>query len=200
MRYMISLAFSVLVGCGGGGDSSAPLPLGNSGFPEVSGRYSFNTGQVRMVCTDGSRATNPALALNFDVDQNANEITLSSTVSVGATPGLTVTNSSVAAGNVRPNSSFIVNQFAVARIDNVSGEVNISYNISGSFNQGGWSGSYSYNISSSSSGACDFTTAFSGTKISSAKVFIATPSLTEYKSVYANQYDSYGDVGSLIGQ
>lgn len=196
-RIFSILILSIILTACGGGDSS-PTSTNSSGFPDVAGRYSFNTGSVSFSCSDGSTGTNPAIALNFDVTQNANVITLANTNASGNIPGITIIDSTDSAGNVQENSSFIVTQIATANIDGISGTVNINYNVTGSFTSSGWSGTYTYTASSASFGSCRFTTSFTGSKITTARASLTSNEINESNSYPIDFYDQFGIIGSFI--
>ena len=196
--YIISILTIILSACSSEGGDSTPAPTNLSGFPDVAGRYSFNTDTFNISCSDGSTGTNPAIALNFDVIQNVNVITLVNTDATGGIPGITFIDSTDTTGNVQTNSSFIVTQIATADIDGISGTVNVNYNLTGSFSSNGWSGAYTYIASSAPSGSCTFTTLFTGTKIIASAVIISSTKINEYNELPVNIYDQFSIIGSSL--
>jgi hypothetical protein len=196
MKYFV-FAAALVVGCGGGsGDESPSIPLGDGGFPNVAGRYSFNTSAVRMSCTDGATATNPPIALNLDVSQSGNVITLANADGAGGVPGIDVVERSDATGNVQPNARFIVNQAVSARIDGVSDTVSIIYSTTGRFSISGWSGTYEYSIASASVGTCRFVSSFNGSRLNSTKRTAAPLTLAYRLSIFDVLYDQDGVIGA----
>lgn len=190
---LVSVVIVLLHGCGGGDDSNA------SSFPNVAGRYSFNTGNFDVSCSDGSKTTNPALALNFDVVQNVNVITLVNANAPVNVPGITVVDSTNATGNVETDSSFIVTQITTATIDGISGTVTLTYNIEGVFNTNGWSGTYTYFAASPGlGGTCSFKAPFSGTKIASSRISPSSQELRKFEGLTVDFYDSFSILGSLV--
>ena len=197
----IILFVGLLSSCGGGGGDAAPVataPANSSGFPSVAGRYSFNTGTFNFTCSDGSTGTNPALALNVDVTQNANALTLVSTSAGSSTPGLTVIDSTGTTGNVAADSSFILNQTTTANITGISGTVVLSYNQTGSFTSSGWSGTYTYSASSASFGSCTYVASYTGTKVTS-KPSLARKEFNLNNDLPTDIYDQFSIIGSLLG-
>jgi hypothetical protein len=196
--WLTAALLLTLTACGGGGGDASPTSTNSSGFPNVAGRYSFNTGTVSVSCSDGATSTNPAIALNFDVTQNANVITLANTNESGNIPGITIIDSTDSAGNVQQNSSFITTQIATANIDGISGTVNLNYNLTGSFSSNGWSGTYAYTASSASLGSCTFTTSFTGSKITTTAAKISAAKINENNELPVNIYDQFSIIGSSL--
>jgi hypothetical protein len=203
----IGIITLLLAACGGGGVSNDVAPSGGgggspepgeSGFPDVAGRYSFNTNQIGVSCSDGSSTSNPPIALNFDILQEVNVITMFNTNTDGV-PGITFIESTDASGNVQMDSSFIITQNALATISGISGTVNVAYNITGSFSGDGWSGNYVYTASSTSLGSCTFTTNFTGTKIpDSVSAISVSESLDTTQGYPLDIYDSFSVLGSSM--
>lgn len=169
-RMVSAFIFSaILTACGGGGGGGATSSATDSSdYPSIAGRYSFNTDQINMSCSDGSSDIIPALALNFELTQDVNVVALLNANALSGIPGITFIESTDLTGNVQANSSFIINQISTAYIDGISGAAYLNYNLTGSFYGNGWSGSYTYSISSAESGSCTFTTVFTGSKITAA--------------------------------
>ena len=196
--YIISILTIILSACSSGGGDSSPASTNSSGYPDVAGRYSFNTGTFNISCSDGSTGTNPAIALNFDVIQNANVITLVNTNAAGGIPGITFIDSTDATGNVQTNSSFIITQITTANIDGISGTVNLNYNQTGSFLSNGWRGTYTYTASSVSLGSCTFTASFTGSKITTPAARVSSKSINENNELPVNIYDQFSIIGSSL--
>ncbi len=195
--FCISVAGTT--GCSSGGDSAPASTTNQTGFPEVAGRYSFNTNTVSVSCTDGSTTTNPAIALNFDVTQNANVITLVNTNAAGGVPGITFLDSTNATGNVQTNSAFIVTQISTASITGISGTVTLNYNITGNFISNGWNGTYAYTMNAASlSGSCTFTTSFSGTKITTVTTAKILNTAYGFEDIPIDLYDTFSMIGSSM--
>jgi hypothetical protein len=186
-----------LMACGGGSSSSS-TPTNSSSFPDVAGRYSFNTDTLDFSCSDGAIGINPAIALNFDVTQNANVITLKSINAGSGIPGITVIESTGLAGNVQTNSSFIITEIVTANIDGISGTVSLNYNLAGSFSSNGWSGIYTYIVSSAPIGTCTFTTLFNGSKITTSIAKISSIPINENNELPVNIYDQFSIIGSSL--
>jgi len=144
------LVVLLLVSCGGGGGggggSSSPSwngPVNAAGFPDVDGKYSFNTGNISYTCTDGTKGTVSAVALNFEISQNANQL-LFYNPAASLIPGITIIESNNLTGNIEKTGYFIANQRVVAIINPLLGTNTINYNLSGYFNLTGWNGNYEY--------------------------------------------------------
>ena len=196
--FITSILTIILSACSSGGGDSTPTSTNPSGFPDVAGRYSFNTSTFNISCSDGSTGTNPAIALNFDVIQNVNVITLVNTNAAGGIPGITIIDSTDTTGNVQTNSSFIITQITTANIDGISGTVNLNYNTTGSFSSNGWSGTYTYTASSASLGSCTFTGSFTGTKITAAKPITTSKQINKNNELPIDIYDQFSIIGSSI--
>ena len=193
---MLGIITIFLSSCGSDSDTATN---NSSGYPDVAGRYSFNTSTFNISCSDGSSGTNPAIALNFDVTQNANVITLVNTNAAGGIPGITFLESTDATGNIQTNSSFIITQIATATFDGISGIVNLSYNQTGSFTSTGWSGTYTYTATSATLGSCTFTASFTGSKIITANSINTSKQINEKQSFPVDIYDTFSIIGSSIG-
>lgn len=188
----------LISGCSGGGGGTV-APTTASSFPNVVGSYSFNTSVFNMTCTDGSTATNPALALNFNVTQNANQITIVNTSVTGGIPGITIIDISDPIGNVQTNGTFILNQTATANFTGISGTVTLSYNQTGTFTTGGWSGTYTYTATAPSlGGSCTFKASFTGDKIVTGVQIEST--LIDLNGLPPDIYDTYGHIGRAVAQ
>jgi hypothetical protein len=164
----------ILAGFGCGKDNPV-IPTNSSGFPDVAGSYSFVTKTFSASCSDGSGDTSPAVSFNMGVTQNVNELSLINTSSSGVRPGITILESTGWGGLIQKNRSFNANQTATARQSGISGILNVSWNMSGTFTNNSWSGNYTVKISSVSFGeSCTYSTTFSGTKIGTAKIVADT--------------------------
>jgi hypothetical protein len=196
---LVSLFF--VVGCGGGGGGGdAPESTNSSGFPDVAGRYSFNTSAIGVSCTDGSTATNPAIALNFDIVQTDNQITLVNTNAAGGIPGITIIDSTDASGNVQKNSKFITSQITTATIDGIAGTVSLNYNVSGTFTSTGWSGTYTFTATSGILGTCTFSSTFTGDKINVSVALrgaVLSPAY-DLEGLPVDIYDSFSKIAASL--
>jgi len=201
-KYLALFALTLIQSCSSGGGDSTPAPTttNSTGFPEVSGRYSFNTSTFNISCSDGSTATNPAIALNFDITQNANVITVVNTNASGGIPGITILDTTGTTGNVQTDSSFIATQISTATITGITGTVSLNYNISGKFTSNGWSGTYIYNMSTASLGTCTFTSPFSGSKISAVTAAKISNAPYDFENVQIDLYDSFSAIASLFAK
>jgi hypothetical protein len=170
---MISLTFLLFACGGGGGDSTqAPIIVNPSGYPDVAGTYSMNIKSTAVTCSDGSATTVDAMAKNFTVTQNINQINLAGTSTPIPLPSnITVVSKSDLSGNVDPAGNFIVNGTVVAQIGSVPGQTSYSYNFTGAFTSSGWSGYLKYSVLNATIPvSCTGTTTFTGERISKSTV------------------------------
>jgi len=189
------LSILSLIGCGGGGGHHSPTFT----TPDVSGLYSFKTGNVNGQCSDGSSGTNPPIELTLAVLQSGDNLTLTNQTyqlnpgdSLG---GFTIVSSTIPEGNIQSNGSFRITSQTTVLIDGISGESIINYFLEGNFSNTGWNGDYKY-IVHTSIGSCTFTTTFTGDKLSeTAKVI--EPNTLNF-SIPADMYDSSGLLGSSL--
>jgi hypothetical protein len=141
------LALITIISCGGGGDeSSSPSwtgPVNAAGFPDVEGKYSFNTGPISYTCTDGTNGTLSAIAMNFELSQNANQLFFYNPAA-SSIPGITIIARGTGTANIDKTGYFIGNQRIIATISPAPGTNTIDYNLSGHFSMTGWSGNYQY--------------------------------------------------------
>ncbi len=170
---VVSLMVAVgLVACGGGGgdSSSSPTqqwngPVDGSGYPVVAGTYAFTTGTVTMKCSDNSTGTGPALSMNVIVSQSQNAITLTQANPI-VPAGLTITSQTPMAGTVDTSGNFVMNESLVATLNGVPGDINVSYNVTGTFSPTNWTGVYIYTAYFTAyNGSCTYATTFSGNKL-----------------------------------
>jgi hypothetical protein len=159
----------ILISCTGGSNDSIPISnLGGkvnaAGYPDVTGNYSFNTGEISYTCSKGNSGTSPPVALNFTITQIDNQIYAYNYVTP---PGFTFIDTGVMTGYIEKTSKFAMNQNVTATIDSILGSNVITYNISGSVNFSGWAGDYTYNVFNDySNDTCTYRTTFTGDYIS----------------------------------
>ena len=195
---IVSILAIFVSACSSGSNDSTSTEASN--FPNVAGRYSFNTSAFSFSCSDGSTGSNPPIAVNFDVSQNVNEIVLLNVNSGGNFPGITFIDSTDLAGNVQANYSFIATQIATANVDGIRGTVNLKYTLEGDFSSNGWSGTYTYSASSPSLGSCTFTATFNGSKIIMGSSDSSAERANESNYFPVNIYDQDGgNIGLSVG-
>jgi len=140
----------------------------DSGFPIVSGTYSFTTQTIHGSCSDGSSGDDEPVSFNIIVTQYQNNITLTQPASNSTSVGITILEASPMQGTIDKDCSFIANQSMTATLDGFEGNVSLNYHISGTFTTSGWSGNYSFSLYLHYYNAtCNYSTIFSGSKISS---------------------------------
>lgn len=147
------------------------ISLNGSGYPNVSGEYSFLTGKIKGDCTDGASVSFPPISFNLTISQSVNKITfVDSDTSEFGTPGWTFIEKTPLTGNVQKDKSFVATSQGIAVIDGVEGKVTVSYNLNGKFSPDGFSGNYTYSVFAQYyKTTCTYTTTFSGDKITSSK-------------------------------
>lgn len=191
----ILLVFTVLNGCSD--DTNVPpLETNSAGFPQVAGRYSFNTGDFIFACTDGATGINPAVALTIDIVQNDSEIESINTGTSAVTPGITIISASRSIGNVDQNGSLLLNQTATAEIDGIFGTVLITYHVEGRFSSRGWIGIYRFSVAELSR-TCNFESLFSGDKVSSRGMDMSQLEL-KVDEFSIDLYDSFSVIAAAI--
>lgn len=207
---VISLCLSACGGGGGGGDASAPAsswtgPVNASGFPDVAGKYALNTSTVSYTCTNGSSGTIAPLALNLDVTQNVNQLSISNPAATASMlgSGFTLTSTTGTTGNVERNGHYILNQTLIGTLSSFSGTFTINYNLTGYFSMTGWSGNYQYIIYNDYDRiTCTYTTPFTGDYVSPlAAVALKANSYEQpEQAVETIPLDgSWNDMGLLLG-
>ena len=190
-HYLLAAVIIFLAACGGGGGSTTPTETNSSGFPEVAGRYSFNTSNFSVSCSDGSTGTNPPVALNIRVSQTENSLLLEN-LSIGpGVPGITIISANNAQGNIQKDSSFIINQIIIADINGI-GRTTLNYSWTGNFSSSGWSGTYRYS-STFGLDSCTFISTFTGDRIGSKEEI----QIAENNSSYDFPVDIYDRFGVL---
>lgn len=194
VKLLLGLLVVFLFSCGSsGGDGPKPINTNSSGFPDIAGRYSFNTAAISGSCDGGPVSYSPALALNFNITQDVNVITFVSDNVGGEIPGITIIEATDLSGNIRKDATFIVGQIITAEIVDIVGTVLITYSLSGKFIATGWSGSYEYKAIDSL-GPCTYKTTFSGDKITPS-LFKAEKNISEKENGLAIEtYDSFGAI------
>ena len=155
----------ILIGCAG--DSNDSIPISNLGgkvnaaaYPDVSGIYSFNTGEISYTCSKGNSGTSPPLAIDFAVEQTANQLI----AYISEPPSnFTIIDGTEITGYIDKAGKFSMNQNLTATIDSIPGSNIVSYNYSGSFNFSGWVGDYTYTVfNDQTNDTCTYKTTFTG--------------------------------------
>lgn len=161
-NILICLLSIYLTGCGAGSDGD-DQPQGLVDVSNVSGNYSLITSAISMSCTDGSTDTLSAISLVRTITHTNQEFVLSGSPSSAA--GLTVIESDEFSGVVEPSGKFVGSASIIAQMDGIDGNLTVTYNLSGYFNDIGWSGDYKYNIYFQDFGVtCKYSTTFEGYK------------------------------------
>ncbi len=160
MRFASIVVLMILsVGCGGGGgggggaipwipetpSSSWDGPVNEAGYPDVAGKYSFNTDEISFTGTNGEEGVIPPLALSFQLSQTVNQL-LAINSAASTIPGFEVIDSNDLTGNIDKSGDFIMNQITVAEMDSILGTSTIHYSITGNFTPTGWDGDYVYTV------------------------------------------------------
>jgi len=208
----IALFFMALASCnsgGGDGDShSDTTPTGMSltpgGYPDVVGTYSFTTEKISYTCTDGSSGTGNEVANNTEISQSENIITgKNPSGSSGVTPGVHIIESTGLTGNIQKNGDVVLNNYATATVDGVSGNVTLQYHIDGKFTATGWSGNYDMTTFFQSAGVtCTSMTTFSGDKLSGSKSTSNEVTRSETQDINdedVNDEDGFHNLITLLG-
>jgi hypothetical protein len=194
---LIPFIIFALSACGGGSSSSSDSD-DDIDYPDVAGRYSFNTDDFDFICSDGASGVEPPITLTLNITQDENDISfINETVSERHDiSGITFIESTGLNGNVEEDGSFIATEIATVLIDGISGDVTITYNLSGQFNGNEWSGTYVYDAVSSI-GSCSFITSFTGLKASSklGDLYLEEKFYVDYP---VDIYDSFSVIGSSI--
>jgi len=164
----LAVGMALLTGCGGGdgGDGSSDFTYTPSGFPQVAGRYSLNTGTWTWTTMGQSGSFGPT-ALTLDISQVDNHLT-------GVNPyldlqsgdqymGFTLREESGVSGNVQKDGNFTITSSLRGSMDGV-GEVRVDYTLVGSFTSSGWSGTYTYMVIGGED-VVTYSTTFTGERI-----------------------------------
>lgn len=159
----------LLTGCGLGDksdDTKTPesMTFNDSGFPVISGEYSFNTSRAKTVCSNGGEADSPPASFNVTVEQSRNEIKFITDQS--DITGVTVIEKNDWVGLVGKAASFNASRSLVVKFDGLNGVSDIDYVLSGKFAKTSWTGEFEYTILHRSYGTtCNVKTTFSGDKL-----------------------------------
>jgi len=175
----------VFSGCGGGGSSSGGDDDSSSNnssssnsetqnnYPNVAGKYSFNTDKIKFQCTDGETGSIAPIASQVIVHETNGTLIIENTLRTQDTPGITFIDETQMTGNVRKDGTFITNRQATLQMDGISGEITATYTLSGKFFQSGWTGKYEYvAFIQDAKVTCIYTTSFDGDLISSRSITI----------------------------
>lgn len=200
---MIRLIFGfftlfLIFSCGGDGDNPTPISTNSSGFPDVVGRYSFNTTAISVSCSDGYLSSNPAFSHNFDITQDVNVITLIDENAGDVVPGVTILEVSDFSGNVQKDATFIANQSITAEVVDIVGAVHFAYGLSGKFTNFGWSGAFEYTATTSLV-SCDYRTTYAGDKITPALAKAQADTGEKGGNLGVDTYDYFWPIGAVIG-
>lgn len=187
-KAALIVSLLILMSCGGG-DYSTPQPIAwtgsvnSAGYPDVTGFYSFNAAAGETVCSDGSKEANPPMAMNFQAIQVNNQVLLINTASAGLPAGWTVLSGDNLDGNVDPVGNFTIDQHIIIKIASSLGNNTFIYTIAGTFNPGGWTGTYQASIHNDFyKVSCSYSAPFSGGKIAQAP--IKSPSENEKEMTF----------------
>ena len=142
MKTLASALLITLLAACGSEDESLDTPKGLDTVTNVSGTYSLITSAIAMTCTDGAVDTLPALALTRTVSHTGNEFEFEQ--EAGEIAGITVIESDTFGGVVEPSGRFVGTSVALVSMQGISGNLTLSYNLAGYFNDDGWSGTYTY--------------------------------------------------------
>lgn len=186
-RLLVILTTVALSSCGSGGEvDNQPEDTNTAGYPDVAGRYSFNTSDFDVSCFDGSTGTNPPIALDLVIYQTGNAIRMEPFVF--SSSDIRAMDSTDPQGHVQKDSTFNVNLYITNDSDSL-GTYTINYTWTGNFTSNGWNGSYRYSMGIGLD-SCTFTSTFTGDKVGSKQ--ITQSSETAYFFEYpADIYDSY---------
>jgi hypothetical protein len=168
----VFVGLMLIIGCGGGGgsDSTATQPSGwtgpvnTQGYPDVEGRYTFNTTKFTAICTDGSTGSQNALSQHVAIQQNVNALTF-----YELTPQETIIREDEqTTGNVDATGHFIAGRTMIAYIAGVLGKNTVIYNFVGAFTADGWSGILKMSVYNDYiKGGCTYQANFAGNQFSS---------------------------------
>jgi hypothetical protein len=155
------------ISCNYGTNDSIPITnLGSNvnaaGYPEVTGNYSFTTGEISYTCIKGNSGTVAPLLTDFLITQESNQLS-AGVYNVNPPTNIIVIDDSPLTGNIEKTGRFIINKTITAKIDSIPGTNIITYNISGNFNFSVWRGDYVYTVfNDDSNDTCTYTTTFTG--------------------------------------
>lgn len=184
----------MLSACGGGSSDSDDA----TDYPDVAGRYSFDTDDFDFTCSDGATGTESPISLILNITQDENQISFinESFSERHDISDITFIESTGLNGNVKEDGSFVATEIATVQIDEISGDVTVTYNLSGIFNENGWSGTYVYDAVSSI-GSCSFVSSFTGSIILSKPGELYSGEIY-YEDYPVDIYDSFNVIGSSI--
>ncbi|MBL4796604.1 MAG: hypothetical protein JKY50_04255 [Oleispira sp.] len=163
LRSSILISAAILSGCGGDSSDSNDT-VGLNDVTNVSGNYSMITSAISTECSDGSTATEPAIALSGQIIHTDNKVEFIGDDNEG-TAGQTIIETDRATGIIESNGKFIITKVVLAQVEGIEGNLTYSFNHSGYFNDTGWSGDYQYSVFFHNlSASCTSQTTFYGTK------------------------------------
>jgi hypothetical protein len=163
LRNSLLISAAILSGCGAdSSDSNGTVGLND--VTNVSGNYSLITSAISTECSDGSTSTEPAIALSGQVIQTGNKVEFINDNN-GDIAGITIIESDRTTGIIESNGKFIMTTATLVQQEGIDGNITISNNLSGYFNDTGWSGDYQYSLFYHDlSASCTFMTTFYGSK------------------------------------
>lgn len=167
LTSMFAVASCLLAGCSKD-DSPSDEWSSRTGsdFPYVAGTYSFITGPIVWLSSDGQSGSGPPIGFNCVVHQVENNIAvenLSANTVIDAA-GITVLSGSDMTGVVDRSGNFTLSQVMRIAVDGFEGTVLVTYNIAGAFTPNGWSGDYRYTLNADIVSVTYMTT-FSGDRL-----------------------------------
>lgn len=168
MKILYILVVFLLIGCQHEKEDNelGNLPSANaSGFPDVAGVYSLNTGKIQASCSDGTTAEFQGFSFNVQVVQDDNEVELVNLDKSGdkESGGFKFKTESESKGTVQKNGKFIVRKTGLAELVDFNVDARVNYAIAGTFDADGWYGDYEYTmIVAEMAFNCDYKTTFFG--------------------------------------
>jgi len=154
-----------LVGCGGGGSSSSSNDVEKlKNVTNVAGNYTIITSVFSIECSTGFTDTSKAIALSGNILHSGNKIEFIGDEEDSGV-GLTIIENDKPSGIIEPDGKFIMTSAILARQEGIDGNLTLSYNVSGYFNDTGWKGDFEYSIFfHESSMNCVYSSPFYGSK------------------------------------
>jgi len=189
----------LLTACGGGGGSSDSGGGSGgetaSGFPDVSGNYSFTTSRIDYTCSDNSAGSVPALSLNLGVIQDNSMLRVPQAAPV---PGLEILDDPGLSGNVATDGSFVMQKDVRAYIEVVDSQASVTYSLSGDFSSNGWSGDYEYSVVLDDLMlACTYVSTFTGSRTASVTNLAVREDAVLHSGKYFYEAELYLDLSQI---
>jgi hypothetical protein len=104
----------------------------------VSGQYAMITSAISVECSDGETDTLPALAIYGSVVQIGSKVMFRND-NEGPLVGITIIEGDSMDGIIQPGGQFVLTSSILATVEGINGKLTIYYNLSGHFNDTGWS-------------------------------------------------------------